>query len=80
MKKRIKLILLMIVVLTGTATARDSIKFDHVFDLGVPGGQTCLQDNDGFLWIGTDGGGMFRYDGYDLKNYAAGPGLLSQVL
>ncbi len=56
---------------------KSALKFDHVFDLGSPGGQTMLQDNDGFLWIGTEGGGIFRYDGYDLKNYGAGPGLLS---
>jgi PAS domain S-box-containing protein len=49
--------------------------FDHVVDLGVPGGQTFVQDNDGFLWIGSDGGGLFRYDGYELKNYGPGEGL-----
>ncbi len=39
------------------------MRFDHVFDLGSPGGQTMLQDDDGFLWIGTEGGGISRYDG-----------------
>jgi signal transduction histidine kinase/ligand-binding sensor domain-containing protein/CheY-like chemotaxis protein len=53
------------------------IKFDRVLELGSPGGQTTLQDNDGFLWIGTEGGGIFRYDGYELKNYGAGDGMLS---
>ena len=53
------------------------MEFDHVFDLGSPSGQTMLQDNDGFLWVGTEGGGIFRYDGYDLRNYGAGTGLLS---
>ncbi|QTA90979.1 hybrid sensor histidine kinase/response regulator [Desulfonema magnum] len=57
--------------------AREKIRFDHVFDLGVPGGQTFLQDNDGFLWIGSDGGGIFRYDGYELRNYEAAPKSLS---
>ncbi len=53
------------------------LSFDHVFDLGAPGGQTFLQDREGFLWIGSDGGGLFRYDGYELKNYAPGPKGLS---
>ncbi len=53
------------------------MRFDHVFNLGSPGGQTFLQDSDGFLWVGTEGGGMFRYDGYELKHYGAGPGSLS---
>ncbi len=55
----------------------NDLKFDHAFNLGVPGGQTFLQDNDGFLWIGSDGGGVFRYDGYELKNFGAGPKGLS---
>ena len=49
---------------------------DHVCDLGAPGGQAFLQDRDGFLWIGTEGGGLFRYDGYKLKLYGVGPNLL----
>ncbi|MBN1875597.1 MAG: GAF domain-containing protein [Anaerolineae bacterium] len=53
------------------------MRFDYVFDLGAPGGQTSLQDNDGFLWFGSEGGGLFRWDGYTLKNYSAGPGSLS---
>ncbi|MCP4356394.1 MAG: hypothetical protein GY796_00015, partial [Chloroflexi bacterium] len=54
------------------------LKFDRMFDLGSPGSQTMLQDNDGFLWVGAEGGGgIFRYDGYELKNYGAGPGSLS---
>ena len=36
-----------------------------------------LQDNDGFLWIGAEGDEIFRYDGYEWKNYGAGPGSLS---
>ncbi|MCP4606189.1 MAG: response regulator [Proteobacteria bacterium] len=57
------------------------MKFDPAFDLGSPARQSFLQDNDGFLWIGTDGGGIFRYDGYDLKNYGTEPGaLLSGII
>ncbi|MCP4397158.1 MAG: hypothetical protein GY801_07655, partial [bacterium] len=69
----------LIVLCSGTpGHARElDLKFDHVFDLGSPGGQTMLQDNDGFLWVGTEGGGMFKYDGYGLKNYGVGPASLS---
>ena len=52
------------------------LRFDHVVDLGALGGQATLQDADGFVWMGSDAG-LFRYDGYDLKNYGTGPGLLS---
>ncbi len=50
--------------------------FEHVFDLGAPGLQVFHQDRHGFLWIGSRGG-LFRYDGYELKRYDAGPGQLS---
>jgi two-component system sensor histidine kinase ChiS len=53
------------------------MRFDHVFDMGVQSNQTMLQDEDGFLWVGAEGGGMFRWDGYALKHYKAGPGGLS---
>lgn len=32
-----------------------------------------LQDSDGFVWLGSLGGGLFRYDGHELKQFAAGP-------
>ncbi|HET91016.1 MAG TPA: hypothetical protein ENN99_09815 [Chloroflexi bacterium] len=50
--------------------------FEHVFDLGSPGLQVFHQDRHGFLWIGSRGG-LYRYDGYQLKRYSAGPGQLS---
>ena len=53
------------------------VRFDHVFDMGAPGSQAFLQDNDGFLWIGSEGGGLFRWDGYTLLNYGVGPERLS---
>ncbi len=48
-----------------------AFRFEHVFDLGVPGGQAFLEDQFGFLWFGSEGGGLFRWDGYTLKNYPA---------
>jgi PAS domain S-box-containing protein len=53
------------------------LRFDFVFDLGSQGVHSFLQDNEGFLWVGTAGDGLFRYDGYELKHYGAGPGKLS---
>ncbi|MGE0084343.1 MAG: ATP-binding protein [Desulfococcaceae bacterium] len=55
----------------------DALRFDHVFDLGAPAGQTFLQDSRGFLWIGSEGAGIFRYDAYELKHYGPGPAGLS---
>ncbi|MBN1487457.1 MAG: response regulator [Anaerolineae bacterium] len=52
------------------------IRFEYVFDLGAPGLQTFIQDQEGFLWIGSKNG-LFRYDGYELRHYGTGPGKLS---
>ncbi len=54
-----------------------AIRFEHVFDLGVPGGQAFLEDRLGFLWFGSEGGGLFRWDGYTLKAYPPRPDGLS---
>ena len=36
------------------------------------------QDDYGYLWIGLDGGGMARFDGYDFKTFDINDGLPSQ--
>ncbi|MBD3661087.1 MAG: hypothetical protein HUJ11_02675 [Arenibacter algicola] len=30
---------------------------------------SILQDDYGFIWIGTNGSGLYRYDGIDYKSY-----------
>ncbi len=55
--------------------ARQHFRFDRVVDTGsmlVPG--PVIQDRDGFIWIGTQGAGLVKYDGYSIKRYPAGPG------
>jgi len=37
-----------------------------------------LQDQAGFLWIGTDGGGVCKFDGHSFKNYTRQHGLASE--
>ncbi len=54
-----------------------AMKFDHVLNLNSRHSQVTLQDQEGFLWFGTAGGGLFRYDGYELKRYGSGPDQLS---
>lgn len=59
--------------------AQDGLQFDRaIFDTGTQNTGAILQDRDGFLWIGTNGAGLFRYDGYELKAYKpGGPNALS---
>ena len=37
--------------------------------------RSIFQDSKGFLWIGTLGGGVSKYDGLEFKNYSAIEGL-----
>jgi len=36
----------------------------------IPG--PIIQDRDGFLWIGTQGNGVIKFDGYGIKRYVSG--------
>ena len=61
------------------AQAQELVQFDRaIFDTGTQNSGAILQDKDGFLWIGTNGAGLYRYDGYELKAYKpGGPNSLS---
>jgi ligand-binding sensor domain-containing protein len=37
-----------------------------------------LQDNAGFLWVGTEGGGVCKFDGIKFKNYTRQDGLAAE--
>ncbi|MDO9000487.1 MAG: two-component regulator propeller domain-containing protein [Bacteroidota bacterium] len=39
-----------------------------------------FQDKDGYLWLGTDGGGLSRYDGYRFKTFNKSDGLNANVI
>ncbi|MCP4142076.1 MAG: hypothetical protein GY755_17670 [Chloroflexi bacterium] len=48
------------------------LKFEHIsVEDGLPHSEVfqTLQDYQGFIWFGTDGGGLARYDGYNFKVY-----------
>jgi ligand-binding sensor domain-containing protein/signal transduction histidine kinase len=49
---------------------------------GLPQSQVnmVLEDKNGYLWIGTHGGGLARFDGRDFKVYTTRDGLLSNVV
>ncbi|MBN1122663.1 MAG: response regulator [Anaerolineae bacterium] len=52
------------------------IRFDHPFVLDMPINQAIIQDQDGFLWLGTQNG-LVRYDGYETTIYRTGPNSIS---
>lgn len=56
-------------------TAQTNISFEHISkNQGLSDGavNTFLQDNDGFLWVGTNNG-LDQYDGFGFTNYFNDP-------
>jgi ligand-binding sensor domain-containing protein/signal transduction histidine kinase len=49
---------------------------------GLPQSQVniMLEDKNGYLWIGTEGGGLARYDGREFKVYTTLDGLLNNIV
>lgn len=49
---------------------------------GLPQSQVSimLEDNNGYLWIGTQGGGLARFDGREFKVFTTLDGLLSNIV
>lgn len=49
---------------------------------GLPQSQvmTMLEDRNGYLWVGTEGGGLARFDGRDFKVYTTLDGLQSNIV
>ncbi len=74
---RVAMALLMVFMLGAWTDARaqeQTLRFDRVISTGsmlIPG--PIIQDRDGFLWIGAQGSGLIKFDGYDIKRYIAGP-------
>jgi ligand-binding sensor domain-containing protein len=46
---------------------------------GLPSGvKALMQDTHGYVWMGAENGGLFRYDGKTIKNYTVEDGLPAQ--
>ena len=51
--------------------------FERAVEIGAELSGACLQDRDGYIWIGTYGGGLYRYDSRQLKRFSASSGELT---
>lgn len=51
------------------AAPTSSLRFQHLNETGNISILALMQDRLGFVWIGTQSGGLFRYDGYEAVNY-----------
>ncbi len=79
-----KVLFTLIFLLVATATLRAqqfTLRQYTVVD-GLPQSQVnvILEDSNGYLWIGTQGGGLARFDGREFKVYTTRDGLLSNII
>ncbi len=59
------------------AQVQDEPRFERVLSTDSFLTGAMIQDRDGLLWIGSQGSGLFRFDGIDVLTYNAGPDSLS---
>lgn len=81
MGKRLLLFVLGVLTAIASRAQQYSIRQYTVID-GLPQSQVnmVLEDKNGYLWIGTHGGGLARFDGREFKVYTTRDGLLSNVV
>ncbi|MFN8284502.1 MAG: two-component regulator propeller domain-containing protein [Chitinophagales bacterium] len=86
MRYRFSIILLLLFILFGFSTKK-TIGQQYIFhnysvEDGVAQSQVydILQDSRGFLWIGTRGGGISRFDGSNFKTYTNKDGLCNNYI
>ena len=73
MSRRSAILLAIFLLFPPTAASESHrLRFDPVFDIGEVANQSFIQDRDGFIWVGSKGGGLYRYNGYEVENYPPG--------
>ncbi len=68
---------LLVLILPLTAFGQSYTFTNYSIEEGLPQSQvrSLYQDNNGYLWIGTLGGGVSRFDGVTFKNFTTKDGL-----
>jgi len=65
-------------------SSTQNLSYKHIqygVEHGIPSSEVyeVLEDHDGFMWFGTDGG-VARFDGYEFQNFTAKDGLSDNVV
>jgi ligand-binding sensor domain-containing protein/signal transduction histidine kinase len=81
MRSFVLILCLLLMSLGGFSQFHYSIRNYKAVD-GLPQSQVniILEDKNGYLWIGTEGGGLARFDGREFKVYTTLDGLLSNIV
>jgi ligand-binding sensor domain-containing protein/signal transduction histidine kinase len=80
-----KVLLVALLVFSSALSASAQLQFSlrrYTALDGLPQSQVnmVLEDRNGYLWIGTHGGGLARFDGREFKVYTTRDGLLSNIV
>jgi diguanylate cyclase (GGDEF)-like protein len=60
---------LLLAVIPAWGAVTSPLRFRHLATPSNPHVLSLLQDRQGFVWVGTQSGGLFRYDGYQAVRY-----------
>jgi ligand-binding sensor domain-containing protein/signal transduction histidine kinase len=82
MRKVVIIWLLMLLAKAGLCQSESYTIRNYKAIDGLPQSQVniMLEDNNGYLWVGTEGGGLGRFDGREFKVYTTLDGLLSNII
>src|SRR6185295_5223609 len=82
MGKQLAVSFLFVVTFSISATAQQFTLRQYTAVDGLPQSQVnaIVEDSFGYLWIGTSGGGLARFDGREFKVYSTLDGLLSNFV
>ncbi|MBD3636893.1 MAG: SpoIIE family protein phosphatase [Crocinitomicaceae bacterium] len=75
---RVVLLSILLISVNGIAQQFHFKKYSLEEGLSRSGVYYILQDNAGFLWVGTEGGGVCKFDGKTFTNYTRHNGLASE--
>jgi ligand-binding sensor domain-containing protein len=75
-------LLLPLLLLTATATAQQYDLRRYSLAEGLPQSQVfaAIQDSRGYMWFGTQGGGVCRFDGLDFQTFTTDDGIPSNFV
>nr|WP_321452485.1 two-component regulator propeller domain-containing protein [uncultured Carboxylicivirga sp.] len=74
------LVILLLCILIQYSQANPNWSFRHLESKeGMSLIKSIVKDNEGFLWIGNDGPGLMRYDGYNTQRFLFNPNDSSSI-
>jgi len=78
--KNLIILILLFFSISGLAQQYNFERYSGANGLAQSQVYTMIEDSRGYLWMGTWGGGLSRFDGKDFKNYSVRDGLVNNYI